>query len=132
MRIVRSLGRLALSPILVVGVVLGALLPPEHMHLAGIEGRTHSLVHRHSLTGYGSDPSATSIAAHGSHERALVMSTFYDSVARVVTHAPAVVNPTIILQPAAGPLEAVQTDDAQRAHGPPGSPCPTRAPPSNA
>jgi hypothetical protein len=130
MRTVRSLGRFALSSVLVVGVMLGALLPPEHMHLAGIEGRTHSVVHRHSLQGSGSGPSATSIAAHGSHERALFLSTFYDSVARFLTHAPAVVETAIMLLPALGPLESVQADEAHRAHGPPSSPCPSRAPPS--
>jgi hypothetical protein len=130
MRTVRSLSRLALSSVLVVGVMLGALLPQEHMHLGGIEGRTHSVVHRHSLQGSGSGPSATSIAAHGSHERALFLSTFYDSVTRFVTHAPAVVETAIILLPAFGTLESVPVDAAHRAHGPPGSSWPTRAPPS--
>lgn len=114
MRTVRSLGRLALSSVLVVGVMLGALLPPEHMHLAGIEGRTHSVVHRHSLQGSGSGPSSTSIAAHGSHERALFMSTFYDSVARFLTHAPAVVETAIRGEERCGRAPAPGTHDGAR------------------
>ena len=130
MRTVRSLGPLALTPVLVLAILVGTLLPAEHMHLPGIEGRTHSIVHRHSVEGFGPGQRGASIATHGDHERALFLSTLCDSVSKFVTHAPAVADTAIIILPSLGPLESVQADDAQRAHGPPGSTCPTRAPPS--
>jgi hypothetical protein len=118
------------SSLLAVAVTVNAFLPPEHIHLAGIEGRTHSIVHRHSLERLAPCEHGASIAAHGNHERALFLSTLYDSVSRFVTQAPAVLETATIILPSLGSLAPIQADDAQRAHGPPGSPCPTRAPPA--
>jgi hypothetical protein len=121
-----ALASLVLSLVL----VASALLPPEHIHPAGIEGRTHSIVHRHSLYAFGPGPLAPSIVAHGSHERALFLTTSYDSAPQFVAQPPALIETPVITTPGLGPLRSFQADDAQRAHSPPDSPCPTRAPPS--
>lgn len=113
-----------------IAAVLGfSLLPALHVHLAGSEGRAHSTVHRHSLDDAGSGPAGTSIASHGDHERALFLSTSYDSISRFVPHAPAVVDAATAVLPSPGPLESIRPDDARSAHGPPGSTDHSRAPP---
>jgi hypothetical protein len=127
MRTVRSLGAFVLCPLLVLGILADTLLPPEHVHLAGIEGRTHATVHRHALKTDGG--SGTSVSAHGSHDRAVFLNTVYDGGSGFVTHTPAVVETAIAILPVPSLIERVQADDAYRAHGPPGSTCPTRAPP---
>jgi hypothetical protein len=110
-------------------LVLGGVLPPEHMHLAGIEGRTHSIVHRHSLEGPAASPFGTSIDGHGDHNRALFLNTHYDSIARFMPHTPAVVNVAATITLPAGTVERIHIDEVQRAHGPPRATTPTRAPP---
>jgi hypothetical protein len=110
-------------------LALGGALPPEHMHLAGIEGRTDSIVHRHSLEGPAGSPFGTSIDGHGDHARALFLSTLYDSIARFIPHTPAVVNLAATIALPARAVERIHIDDVHRAHGPPRATTPTRAPP---
>jgi hypothetical protein len=115
---------------LAVALTVIPLLPAEHIHLAGIEGRTHSLVHRHSLTRLVRGDCAEIVRANGSHSRALFLRSFYDSVSRFAARVPAVVEAVSIIVPAFASVDSVQPDDGQRAHGPPGPPPPGRAPPA--
>jgi hypothetical protein len=112
-------------------------LPVEHIHRAGIEGRTTALVHAHSSDGADIDqvPATprghTSFrVGHGNHDLAIFLSTDYTSVLRVVPQPVAWVNLGAIVSPTFELLGSVHAHPVHWIHGPPGSVWLTRGPPS--
>jgi hypothetical protein len=125
-RVATALTSLTLALVLVVG----GLLPPEHVHAAGVEGRSRSIVHRHAVAGDVQAPSQAAVTPHGDHDRALFLEAVYDRAARVAPDLPAVVSAAVIVAPPVHPVAPVRASDVRRTHGPPGTSRPTRAPPS--
>lgn len=107
------------------------LLPPEHIHPAGTEGRASSLVHAHLADGpdtAGNDGVLT--ASHGDHSRAIFLTAAYDRTSRFAPGPVALVGAAAMIAPLVRPLGIVHTSPVQRAHGPPLQVWLTRGPPS--
>ena len=114
-------------------LVLGGALPPEHVHPAGIEGRAHSIVHRHAPEPSSSRRVATTaVTAHGNHHRAVFLRAVYTSMVRVVPPAPGVAVAATLPASSAGTAERVHVGDVHGAHGPPRATDSPRAPPAAA
>lgn len=120
------------SVVLIWVMVCGPILPPEHVHRAGIEGRETPLAHAHSLESFAPAGSDTSIAqSHDDHNLALFLTSVYDIASRKVAPQP-------VMMVEAGPaavmhLQAVHGAEAastQTTHGPPRPAWLTRGPPS--
>jgi hypothetical protein len=121
----------SLPVVLAVLLAVCPLLPPQHIHRAGIEGRTAAIVHAHVVEFGDSTPTGTSIGhSHGNHGLAIFLSTVFNS-------GPEPQSPPILLSAfgvvATPPLEFVCVVDPiriERTHGPPGTAWLTRGPPS--
>jgi len=111
-------------------MVSAPVLPPEHVHLAGIEGRTQVVVHSHTDGGFAStSSSATLVASHGDHGRAVFLTSVSDRAARQSAHQMWL--PTAVaLMPAFVEVDVPHTDVRHRIHGPPGRVWLSRGPPS--
>lgn len=119
----------ALAVALLVGLV--PLLPQEHVHLAGIEGRAHAVAHSHWLEESQSAGSMPSFAAsHGDHGRAIFLTTVSDRVARLLSLPIALAASTFFSVPALSPSGKPHVEPAHQIHAPPGHPWLTRGPPS--
>jgi hypothetical protein len=81
--------------LLAISMVSLQMLRTEHVHPAGIEGRTESLVHSHSLVGKWGDTRAR--AAHGDHRLAIFLTPIYESAAAHPSQSP----PSATLTPGA-------------------------------
>ncbi len=107
------------------------LLPPEHIHLAGIEGRATALVHAHEADDFIPAHSSPSLFSwHGNHGLAIFIATVYDTASGVLS-TPAL--PEAIDALAAPHLQFIRIlriDLTHSAHGPPRSAWLTRGPPS--
>jgi hypothetical protein len=125
----RFIARLGLATALAAAVVCAPMLPAEHVHLAGIEGRTHVLVHSHGEDGLVQGSSPTLAASHGDHERAIFLTSTYDRTARL-TADHAVLPTTAPVVPIFGTAAALHLDVAHRIHGPPGRIWLSRGPPA--
>jgi hypothetical protein len=119
-----------MSAILALTLVFGGVLPPAHMHRAGIEGRVHAVVHRHVADGRATPRSGLSEAAHGDHERALFLETFYERYSPLAPDVPVAVETMNAFAPPARDDGWPAPDEAHRTHGPPGTFFLTRAPPT--
>jgi hypothetical protein len=103
----------------------------EHVHPAGIEGRTSSLVHSH-LADVAPIGPARAYAAHGDHRLAIFLSSIYESVIRnppIPPERPAVPHAAYHHEPRTDLVRILTTD---LDHDPPGigaRPCEGRAPP---
>jgi hypothetical protein len=73
----RQLSRLALTLILATTVVTLPVRRAEHVHLAGIEGRNHALIHAHAVQLDLS--SGLRVPVHGDHGRAIFLTTVFES-----------------------------------------------------
>ena len=117
--------------VLVALLLFGApLLPMQHLHRAGIEGRTDALVHAHGLDVPSARACRTALTSgHGDHSRAVFLSGDFTmrSGASVVAPSAASVNLTPPV-PAEGAV--VIARDAPLIHGPPLRASITRGPPS--
>jgi hypothetical protein len=127
--------RFGMSLFLACAVVYLPLLPPEHIHRAGIEGRRAPLVHAHQLDGpdSGSGDTGTSGSlgvGHGNHGLAIFLSTNYRTVLRFVSPPIALVSAVVPIAPVFCPLGLVHAGFVQRDHSPPRSVWLTRGPPS--
>jgi hypothetical protein len=108
------------------------LLPPEHIHRAGIEGRTTTLVHAHEdvLDGVGAGPAGAGLkASHGDHSLAVFLSTHYNSVSRFAAAPVAVLAGAVVIAPGFRRIAPGARVTAQLTHGPPGATWLTRGPP---
>jgi hypothetical protein len=103
----------------------------EHVHPAGIEGRTSSLVHTH-LVDVAPISRTRAYAAHGDHRLAIFLPSIYESVIRnppIPPEHPALPRATYHHEPRTDFLRILTTD---LEHDPPGiaaRPCAGRAPP---
>lgn len=120
------------APVAAIWVVLcGPLLPREHVHRAGIEGRTTLLAHAHRLERFASADSDISVAeSHGDHSLALFLTTVYDTASREVAPRPVMTMeaaPSVVLH--LQTVHGVAAPSTQTTHGPPRSAWLTRGPP---
>ena len=126
--------RSALAVVAALAVAALPLLPPEHIHRAGIEGRTATLVHAHEdvLDGGGAPASAGAglRTSHGDHSRAIFLSTQYNSVSRFAPPPLAIVVAAVVAAPAFRIVATAGWLNAQLTHGPPGTTWLTRGPPT--
>jgi hypothetical protein len=110
------------------------LLPPEHVHRAGIEGRATALVHAHedvSDDGGASSARGTALhGSHGSHGLAIFLSTQYDTAVRFAPLPPALVTARVTAPPSAHFIGFTVQVTSHAIHGPPGPSWLTRGPPS--
>jgi hypothetical protein len=119
------------SRLLVVAVVCLSLAPPQHVHRAGIEGRSEALVHTHA-------PQATSARdpwtegafenAHGDHRLAVALSHDSTSPDRISISPDAAVTRAAVVSPDVTVAALRDTPDA-RLHSPPRSVGVSRGPP---
>jgi hypothetical protein len=110
-------------------VVCIPLLPPEHVHLAGIEGRTTALVHSHELDGGDVRGSGASLTrSHGDHARAIFLTTVFERTSARVLPA-ALHGVAAVIVPILVPVATAHTRVGHRIHGPPGPVWLTRGPP---
>ena len=120
---------------LMVAVVCVTVCPPEHLHRAGIEGRTDALIHAHAPQAPRSVASGSLLthavlgASHGDHALAVFFSGDFIGESRAAAQ-PAVAGCVVLLAQklARGRLERPRSDVL--AHGPPRRPFLTRGPPT--
>jgi hypothetical protein len=123
--------RIGLSVVVAVAVACVPLLPPEHVHLAGIEGRTTPLVHAHYLDGSHPREHGPSFThSHGDHGLAVFLATVYDNISSFVQLPVALPGIAVIAAPVLVVLGASSGTFVQLTHGPPRSAWLTRGPPS--
>lgn len=123
------------ASVLVLAVTCLPLLPKEHIHVAGIEGRNKQIVHVHPVDAAagGSDVSVLQFHGdqfHGDHGLAIFLTTVYDSVSRFAQAPTVLVATAAVIAPVLQTLGVVQACTVQSAHGPPRSVWLTRGPPS--
>jgi hypothetical protein len=106
------------------------LLPQEHIHRAGIEGRTTPLVHAHTVEYFGTGSTQASLArGHGDHGLATFLTNTYDGASRV-TLQPALQAAGVVTVTEFRVIGRADPMLTQTAHGPPRSAWLTRGPPS--
>jgi hypothetical protein len=120
------------SALVVLAIVGMPLLPPQHLHRAGIEGRAEALVHAHlpdASDAASGSCETTLISGHGDHRRAVFLNgdfTTPDTAAYAVS--PGLV--VSITSPALDQEDVLPASDASPIHGPPRLASITRGPPS--
>ena len=125
--------RYALTIAVLVAVVSLPLLPPQHLHRAGIEGRTEPLVHAHLTDRSEPPPPSSGTTAlsfsHGDHRLAVFLNGEYTTPE--AAGGPAVPPATVgvISLPLLDVQRVVPRRDVHRIHGPPRFVSVTRAPP---
>jgi hypothetical protein len=122
-----------LSVLLTAAIAALPLLPPEHVHPAGIEGRSAPIAHAHApewdaIAG-GNSSTATLHAPHGNHAFAIFLSTDY-TTASAFTQQPVAIVAAAPVMATMRVLGSAHIGTAQTIHGPPGSVPVTRGPPS--
>jgi hypothetical protein len=122
------------TTIAALAVVCVPLLPVEHVHLAGIEGRTQPLVHSHALEADGAPHTESAgqslVAPHGDHGLAVFLSTVYNGTSRFVPQPALPFDALVTIAPTFRSLGVVHWSGPQTTHGPPGPVWLTRGPPS--
>jgi hypothetical protein len=123
--------RLVLTLAVLAAVVSSPLLPPQHVHRAGIEGRTEPLVHAH-LTESAPLPAPSGAAAlsipHGDHRLAVVLDVVYTAAGAAGSHG-SLASVDVITCPPRGTPRVVPRRQTDRIHGPPRLVPVTRGPP---
>lgn len=125
--------RFAPTIAILVALVLLPLLPPQHLHRAGLEGRTEPVVHAH-LTDRSeptTPPSGTTAlsSSHGDHRLAVFLNGDYttpDAAGRSAFPSAAV---AVISPPMRDVQRVVPRRHAHSIHGPPRFVSITRGPP---
>jgi len=114
----------------VVGV---SLLPPQHLHRAGIEGRTEPLVHAHppDQSDAASHFSETALSSgHGDHSLAVVLNGDFTTSSSIAAHGSSPVAVATLVLPTSKPGPVLAATGALFIHGPPRLVSITRGPPS--
>jgi hypothetical protein len=113
------------------------LLPAEHIHRAGIEGRAAPLVHAHFVDGPDTNAAPTQAprsssfrVGHGNHDLAIFLSTDYNGVSRFASQPSALLTAIATIVPVFNAIGPTHAGFVQHAHGPPRSVWLTRGPPS--
>lgn len=126
--------RRRLSVLAILAIACLPLLPPAHVHRAGIEGRATALVHAHPLRGADGTHipgrlALRSAPTHGNHELAIFLTL--DCGWSSSSHGPSLVLATsaFLLHPVLPPTESVGVLSAHAIHGPPVRAWLTRGPP---
>ena len=123
--------RLGVSVIVALAVGVFPLLPPEHLHLAGVEGRTTAIIHAHQVQIVDYVPSEPSlIPPHGSHGRAIFLTTVFNSDGQGPSRPVLPLVGSVVAVPQFQFIGVVQAVLIPDAHGPPGVTWLTRGPPS--
>lgn len=134
MALLQSSGtRFVPTMVVLVAVVSLPLLPPQHLHRAGIEGRTEPLVHAH-LTDRSEPPTAPSGTpapsfSHGNHRLAVYLNGDYTTPEAAGGSAFPPITVGVISLPLADGQRVVPRRHAHRIHGPPRFVSVSRAPP---
>jgi hypothetical protein len=117
--------------VLVAHVLLGTpLLPVQHLHRAGIEGRTEAIVHAHGPGVPAAGACRTAFSSdHGDHGRALFLTGDFTRPWAAPVAAPPAAS-VIIASPEPDTGAVVAASDAPLIHGPPLLVPVTRGPPS--
>jgi hypothetical protein len=122
--------RQLVSSLLVAAVVCLPLVPPQHVHRAGIEGRTEALVHAHAPRPAAHDRHGGLAleTSHGNHGLAVFLSSDCTSPSRVA------ISPDVAVMSAIGALSetvvtALRDTVGASIHGPPRLVGITRGPP---
>ena len=105
--------------VVVLALVALQLTRAEHVHPAGIEGRTRSLVHSHRVD-VAPTSQARAYAAHGDHRFAIFLSSIFESVIRNSPNPPdrpALPRATCHQEPR---MDGVRILMSERDHDPPG------------
>ena len=124
--------RLVLTLAVLAAIVSRPLLPPQHVHRAGIEGRTEPLVHAH-LTQSAPLPAPSGAAAlsvpHGDHRLAVVLDGEYTTAAGAAGSHGSIASVDVSTRPPRGTPRVVPRRQTDRIHGPPRLVPVTRGPP---
>jgi len=111
-------------------VAVFPLLPPEHLHRAGIEGRATSIVHAHALQILGNAPSGTSLnPPHGNHGLAVFLTTVFHGGSQGLSQPVLLRAASVVTAPSFRLVGLVEGALIPYSHGPPGTPWLTRGPP---
>jgi hypothetical protein len=125
--------RSVLSVFLACAVAGLSLLPPQHLHRAGIEGRTEALVHAHlpDHSDEAAHVSGTALSAgHGDHSLAVLLDGDFIASASFGAHIwPSGAVAGVVL-PTSKPGPVLAASGATFIHGPPRLLSITRGPPS--
>jgi hypothetical protein len=125
--------RSTLSVFLALAVVGVSLLPPQHLHRAGIEGRTESLVHAHppDQSAAASHFSETALSAgHGDHSLAVLLDGDVLASSSIGAHASSPGAVASVVRPMSKPGPVLAATGALFIHGPPRLASIGRGPPS--
>jgi hypothetical protein len=122
-----------LSAIVACTIVVMPLLPPQHLHRAGIEGRTEPLVHAHLLdqadAASHSRESALS-SRHGDHSLAVSLNADFTASSSITARAPSLGGVATLVLPISTQGPVMAATGALCIHGPPPLVSITRGPPS--
>lgn len=116
---------------LVPAMVCLSLAPPQHIHRAGIEGRSEALVHAHAPEAASGRDTWTDEAlenTHGDHRLAVALSHDSTTASRVSLSADAAVTRAVVVSPEIMIAARRDPSDA-RPHGPPRPAGTNRGPP---
>jgi hypothetical protein len=128
---IRSGTCFTLPIVLALALAVFPLLPPEHLHRAGIEGRTTSIVHAHTLQILGNTPSGTSFTQpHGNHGLAVFLTTVFHSGPQGPSGPVLLVAASVVIAPTFRFVGLVDGALIPYPHGPPGTAWLTRGPPA--
>ena len=122
-----------LPALVIAAVVSGPLLPPEHVHRGGIEGRTAAVVHAHAPDGDAAAPAGCGpvlAEPHGDHALALFLRSDCTIGSRAAAGAAELAAVVVDAPLAIEPAGAIRRGPAERIHGPPGPVWIPRGPPS--
>jgi hypothetical protein len=121
------------SVVVALAVACLPLLPPQHIHPAGIEGRTIPLVHAHPVDGpgigAGTGASDSFRSGHGNHAFAIFPGADYSAMSRFVPQPGALVSAPVMIAGVFRSVGVVFAGVVQTAHGPPRSAWLARGPP---
>jgi hypothetical protein len=122
--------RLALVATLIAAVVCLPIVPPDHVHRGGIEGRSEPLVHAHSSPAPRTVPSSQPDveASHGDHRLAVYLDSNGFSSPRFSVSAPATLVSRMYVLPLISVARSAPVSSVP-IHGPPGPVHVTRGPP---
>jgi hypothetical protein len=123
--------RTIVSRLLVAAVICLSLAPPQHVHRAGIEGRTETLVHAHAPQLERARDARNDAAletSHGDHRLAVALSTDATSPSRISMSPDARATRPFVSSPDVT-LVALRDTPDPRPHSPPRSVGISRGPP---
>jgi hypothetical protein len=123
----------ALTVFLALAVVGVLLLPPQHLHRAGIEGRAESLVHAHlpDRSDAASHFNETALSSgHGDHSLAVLLDRDFIASSSTVAHVSLAGAVATVVLSTSKPAPVLATTGSLFIHGPPRLVSITRGPPT--